>query len=81
MKLKNHPGIDIDPSVCHGKPVVAGTRITVAQILATLASGQSREELLEDFPSLTPEGIDAALAFGSSLSGFEDLTPETVPAS
>ncbi|TFG34813.1 DUF433 domain-containing protein [Candidatus Thorarchaeota archaeon] len=48
-----------------GKPVVAGTRITVELILEKLAAGETIEQLLEDFPQLTREDILAALAYAS----------------
>ena len=48
-----------------GKPVVAGTRITVELILEKLAAGETIEQLLEDFPKLTRDGILAALAYAS----------------
>lgn len=46
-----------------GKPVVAGTRITVELILEKLAAGETIEQLLEAHPRLTKEGIQAALSF------------------
>ena len=46
-----------------GKPVVAGTRITVELILEKLAAGETVEQLLEAHPRLTREGIQAALSF------------------
>ncbi|MEM6431796.1 MAG: DUF433 domain-containing protein [Deinococcota bacterium] len=52
-----------DPSIMMGKPVVQGTRITVESILDKLASGESRQQLIEAHPRLTQEGIDAALVF------------------
>ena len=54
-----------DPSIMMGKPVVAGTRITVELILDKLAAGETIEQLLEAHPRLTREGIKAALAFAS----------------
>ena len=63
----------MDPAVCHGQPVIAGTRIIVSQLLGALAGGQTREELLEDYPSLKAEDINAALSFASDLSRFETL--------
>jgi uncharacterized protein (DUF433 family) len=44
-----------------GKPCVAGTRITVSDVLGYLASGMSQEEILTDFPDLQPEHIQAVL--------------------
>lgn len=52
-----------DPRVMMGKPVVAGTRITVEQILEKLAAGETAAELLEAHPRLTEDGIAAAKRF------------------
>jgi len=54
-----------DPAVMMGKPVVAGTRITVELILEKLAAGESMEQLLEAHPRLTRPAILAALAFAA----------------
>ena len=55
--------ITIDPSVRFGKPCVRITRLTVRDVLSTLASGYSEAELLVDFPQLTHEDVLACLAF------------------
>ena len=55
--------IQSDPSIMMGKPIVAGTRITVELILGKLAAGETVEQLLEAHPRLTKEGIQAALRF------------------
>jgi len=60
--------ISIDPNVCHGKPCVKGTRVWVSLIMDNLASGASEDEILEAYPSLTKEGIHAALAFAAEMS-------------
>ena len=57
-----------DPSIMMGKPVVAGTRITVELILEKLAAGESLEQLLAAHPRLTREGVSAALAFAVPAS-------------
>ena len=57
--------ITIDPSVRFGKPCVRGTRLTVGDVLGTLASGCSEAELLDDFPQLTHEDVLACLAFAA----------------
>lgn len=77
MNAKAHPRISINPQVCHGQPVVAGTRILVSQILGALGSGESRDSLLKNYPSLKLDDIDAALAFGGELARFEEV-PETL---
>lgn len=72
--------IIIDPKICHGKPVIKGTRVLVSNILSYLASGSTVEEVLEDFPNITKEDILAAISFGSYLSNFESF-PYDVKAS
>jgi len=57
--------IQSNPSIMMGKPVVAGTRITVELILEKLAAGESIEQLLAAHPRLTKEGIQAALSFAA----------------
>ena len=57
--------IQSDPAVMMGKPVVAGTRITVELILEKLGAGETVEQLLEAHPRLTREGIQAALSFAA----------------
>ena len=57
--------IMIDPNVRSGKPVIRGTRITVSDILEYLAGGMTREQILEDFPSLEEDDSRAALVFAA----------------
>ncbi|MER3525215.1 MAG: DUF433 domain-containing protein [Ignavibacteria bacterium] len=52
-----------DPKVMMGKPVIAGTRITVELILEKLAAGETIEQIVEAHPHLSREAIVAALAF------------------
>jgi len=54
-----------DPKIMMGKPVVAGTRITVELILEKLAAGETFENLLEAHPRLTMVGIRAAIKFAA----------------
>lgn len=64
--------IQIDPRICHGKPVVRGTRVLVATILGALAGGDSVADILEDYPNLAEEDIRAALEFAGDLTRFEE---------
>jgi uncharacterized protein (DUF433 family) len=57
--------IVIDPAVCGGRPIVAGTRMRVSDVLDALASGASFDELLADFPYLAREDVLACLAYGA----------------
>lgn len=59
------PLITCRPGVRSGKPCVAGTRITVADVLEVLASGMSQNEILSDFPDLSPEHIQAVLRYAA----------------
>lgn len=61
--------ITIDPALCNGKPTIRGKRITVQTVLEFLSAGESREEILRQYPSLEPEDIDACLAFAAEMMG------------
>ena len=65
-----------NPQICGGQPVFKGTRVTLRTVLASLAEGDSIEEILEEFPTLKPEDVRAAIAFAAA-SAEED---EPVPA-
>lgn len=65
--------ISIDPKVCHGKPVISGTRVLVANVLGALAAGQSRQAILEDYPAINGADIDAALDFATKMTQFESF--------
>jgi len=59
--------ITIDPGICNGKPTIRGKRITVQTIIEFLGSGESKEEILKQYPSLKEEDIRACLLFASEL--------------
>ena len=73
--------ISIDPSVCHGKPCIKGTRVWVSLIVDNFAAGASENEILEAYPSLTKEDIRAALAFAAEMSRerYIDIPLEKMP--
>jgi uncharacterized protein (DUF433 family) len=60
--------IPVNPAVVHGKACIKGTRIPVAIVFANLAAGLSTEEIIRSDPSLTPESIQAALAYAAELA-------------
>lgn len=66
-----HPRIISDPKVMMGKPVIRGTRITVELILRLLSEGRTTAELLDDYPHLALEDIQAALAYAADHLGRE----------
>lgn len=61
--------IEVKSEVCNGKPVLKGTRITVQSVLELLAAGESIEDVLQAYPSLTKEHVLASLEFAARLSG------------
>ena len=70
-----------DPAVMMGKPVIAGTRITVELILETLAQGGTIEYLLDGYPRISEEDIRAAaLQFVRKVSGYRQPSRANAPA-
>lgn len=57
--------ITIDDKLCNGKPTIRGLRITVQTILEFLGAGETKEEVLKQYPSLEIEDIDACLKFSN----------------
>jgi uncharacterized protein (DUF433 family) len=57
--------ITLDPAVMGGKPCVRGLRVTVGTVLGLLPSGHTRERILQTYPYLEAEDIDACLAYAS----------------
>ncbi len=68
--------IESDPAVMMGKPVIAGTRITVELVLEKLAAGETVEQILDAHPRLTRESLSAALLY--AVKNLPAYSPETV---
>lgn len=60
--------ITVDPTICHGKACIRGTRIMVSVILDNLAAGLTPDDIIRSYPSLTPEAIQAAIAYAAELT-------------
>ncbi len=60
--------ISVDPMVCHGKAVIAGTRVMVSVVLDNLAAGQTTQQILKSFPSLKDEDLRATLSYAAELA-------------
>ena len=60
--------IVVDPAVCHGQACMRGTRIMASVVLDNLAAGLDVEGLLKSYPSLTREGVQAAVAYAADLA-------------
>ena len=69
--------ITIDPAVCTGKPCIRGLRIPVSRLLGLLASGETTETILRDYPYLEKADIDEALRYAAWLA--EEETVEFSP--
>lgn len=61
-----------DPKICGGEPTFRGTRVLLRTVLGGLAAGDSPEDILDAFPSLSPDDIRAAIMFAAA-SAAEDL--------
>lgn len=57
-----------DPTICHGKACIKGTRVLVSVILNNLAMNLSPDEILRSYPTLTLEAIQAAIAYAAELT-------------
>jgi len=66
--------ITVDPAVCHGQACIKGTRVMVAVVLDNLAAGLSADEILQNYPSLKPEDVQAAMGYAADLAR-ERLVP------
>jgi uncharacterized protein (DUF433 family) len=66
--------ITIDPKICHGKPVIRGTRMPVTLVVGSLAGGMTFEEVQREY-DLTAEDIRAALKFVSDLADGQSFHP------
>ena len=64
-----------DPNVMMGKPVIAGTRITVESILERLAAGETAEQILDAHPRLTRDAVLAALGFAATVLHADVVYP------
>ena len=63
-----HDRIAVDPTVCHGKACIRGTRVQVTVVLDNLAEGLSVEQILAEYPALAPDDVLAALAYAADLA-------------
>lgn len=67
--------VEINPKIMVSKPVIKGTRIPVELILKMLSQGMSIKEILEEYPHLTKEDIQACLAYATQSLEVEEVLP------
>jgi uncharacterized protein (DUF433 family) len=66
MNWRDH--ITVDPTVCHGKACIKGTRVLVSVILDNLVAGLTPDEIIRSYPSLSREAVQAAIAYAADLA-------------
>ena len=67
--------VTLNPTVCNGRPSIRNMRFTVAQMLELLAAGMSSEEILEDYPYIEQEDIDACLLYAALIANPQSVQP------
>ncbi len=65
--------ITLDPNILTGKPIIKGTRLAVELIIDLLAQGWSTEEILRNYPGITPADIQACLSYASTTLKAEKV--------
>ncbi|MFZ2897604.1 MAG: DUF433 domain-containing protein [Saprospiraceae bacterium] len=73
MKSKQLDRITIDPKVMHGKPSIRNMRFTVSQMLELIAGGMSFQEILEDYPYIELEDIQACLNYAAKIASTKQI--------
>ena len=69
--------IIVDPDICHGRACIKGTRVMVSVILDNLAAGIKPEEIVHSYPSLSPEAVQASIAYAAELARERVITLPT----
>jgi uncharacterized protein (DUF433 family) len=72
--MTGHPRIVLDPAICHGKPVIRGSRVPVTLVVGSLAGGMTFEEVEREY-DLSADDIGAALKFVGEIAEQESFHP------
>lgn len=75
MRIDWHKYISVDAEIHHGEPCIKGTRIPVSMIVGSMADGMSFEEIIDSYPQLQKEAIQAALAYAADIVRQEIFLP------
>ncbi|MFH1235610.1 MAG: DUF433 domain-containing protein [Parcubacteria group bacterium] len=67
--------VTIDPEIHHGEPCIKGTRVPVALLVGSIADGMTIEEVVNEYPQITREAVQAALAYAADVIRQEILLP------
>ena len=68
MTINGFPRISVDHAICGGRPVVAGTRLRVTDVLDMLAGGASEAEIVTDYPYVSAADVRACLAYAATMA-------------
>lgn len=68
-----------EPAICGGEPIIRGTRVTLRTVLASLSDGDSTEQILAAFPTLTEGDVRAVIVFAAE-SAKDDLPTPALPS-
>lgn len=68
-----HARISLDPAVCDGKPVIAGTRLSVEFVIGLMADGWSQADILANYPGLARDDIIACLSYARDVLSLEKV--------
>lgn len=75
MRIDWHKHISVDPEIHHGEPCIKGTRIPVSMIVGSIADGMSFDEIIDAYPQLKKESVQAALAYAADIVRQEVFLP------
>lgn len=67
--------VSTDPEIHHGEPCISGTRIPVRTLVGSLADGFTVQQVIDEYPQLTPEDVFGALAYAAEVLHEESLLP------
>ena len=75
MRIDWHKHITVDVDIHHGEPCINGTRVPVSMIVGSVADGMTFDEILEAYPQLKKESIQAALAYAAGIVRHDVFLP------
>jgi len=75
MRIDWHKHIAVDVDIHHGEPCINGTRIPVSMIVGSVADGMTFDEILEAYPQLKKESIQATLAYAADIVRHDVFLP------
>ncbi len=75
MRINWHKYIAVDFDIHHGEPCITGTRVPVSMIVGSVADGMTFDEILDAYPQLKKESIQAALAYAADIVRHDVFLP------